>query len=307
MNHPSPKNELPASSLPGSVDNPPAAHAQIPVQVKPYTMSFDNPQSICEQGETALLSGQNHLAFKLYQEGVRLFPTYAELWRRLGSVALRCGDIVTARKALLKANEWMLQQQTGCEMPFFKQAVPITCIHDRSDLLRELCTGKKVLHIGCTDYPLFNPKTNLHIQLSQICSSLDGLDIDVVGLHELHTHYPGRYFSDHLEAIDDYDLLLIPETLEHVDNISCFLTSLQHLRFKKCLITAPNAFQHNDYGNYWLENGVYIEHTHPDHNNWFSPYTLGNCIRKFTTWNVVETFLLNDQQMVGCLCEKNSP
>jgi len=43
---------------------------------------------------------------------------------------------------------------------------------------------------------------------------------------------------------------------------------------------------------------------HPDHNCWFSSYTLKNCITKFTDWQVTESYLLNNQSMVGCLCER---
>ena len=92
-----------------------------------------------------------------------------------------------------------------------------------------------------------------------------------------------REGSLYYEAPDKkYDFLLIPETIEHVNNVELFLESTlknadTHTEF---LITAPNAFvmsqfdANNDVGDF------YIETIHPDHNCWFSVYTLPNFIEK---------------------------
>lgn len=184
----------------------------------------------------------------------------------------------------------------------FTQEIAVKVIPDRLELLDSLCRGQKVLHVGCTDHPVFNPATNLHLHLARICRELDGLDVDLAGIEVLRRHVPGRYFSDVDQVSEPYDLLLVPETIEHVDNIRQFLESLTRIRFEKCLITAPNAFLPDDNGNEWIGPGAYIEYVHPDHNCWFSPYTLRRCIAKFTGWHIEETFLLENQTQVGCLC-----
>lgn len=185
---------------------------------------------------------------------------------------------------------------------YFTQKVPITVIPDRMELLDSLCRGKKVLHVGCTDHPVFDPATNLHIHLGGICRELDGLDVDLAGIEVLRRHVPGRYFSDPEQVSQAYDVLLVPETIEHVDNVRQFLESLTRIPFKQCLITAPNAFLPDDNGNGWSGPGEYVEYVHPDHNCWFSPHTLRRCIKKFTGWEIEETFLLGNQTQVGCLC-----
>ena len=42
--------------------------------------------------------------------------------------------------------------------------------------------NKNIIHFGCTDWPVFNPKNNLHIQLSEYTNTIEGFDIDVEGL-----------------------------------------------------------------------------------------------------------------------------
>lgn len=184
----------------------------------------------------------------------------------------------------------------------FTQEIAVKVVSDRLELLDSLCRGQKVLHVGCTDHPVFNPATNLHLRLARVCRELDGLDVDLAGIEVLRRHVAGRYFNDVEEVSEPYDLLLVPETIEHVDNIRQFLESLTKIRFKRCLITAPNAFLPDDNGNEWSGPGAYVEYVHPDHNCWFSPYTLRRCITKFTGWKIEETYLLEHQTQVGCLC-----
>ena len=68
---------------------------------------------------------------------------------------------------------------------YWLQKIPYTNIGDRLDLFREECKAKDVLHFGCTDWPVFNPKNNLHITLSEITKSIDGFDIDKLGIEGL--------------------------------------------------------------------------------------------------------------------------
>jgi len=160
--------------------------------------------------------------------------------------------------------------------------------------------------VGCTDSPVFDPEANLHIQLSKFCGQLHGYDVDAEGLALLKSFVPGEYFNDIARIKDSYDVMLVPETIEHVDNVKRFLEQLSKIRFKRCLITAPNSFLPNDNGNHFDAEGMYVEYVHPDHNCWFSPYTLKNCIQKFTDWKITQTYLLNNRCMVACLCERTS-
>ena len=71
----------------------------------------------------------------------------------------------------------------------------------------------------------------------------------------------------------------MPEVIEHVDNVALFLQQLDQVK-GKLIITAPCAYKLS--GNFREENGLYIETVHPDHNCWYSPYTLKNVINKYS-------------------------
>lgn len=268
------------------------------------------PGIIQKRGEDAINHGNIHEAISVYNKGVRLFPDNVELWRQLRRLSQLTDNIDTANRAsgkivrISSAKNVTKEKAATKAEDFFTQKVAVKIVPDRMHVIIPLCTGKKVLHVGCTDNPIFDPATSLHIQLSKVCRELDGLDVDTEGLEKLQQHVAGRYFTDTRQVTEEYDVLLVPETIEHVDNVREFMESLSKIRFKQCLITAPNAFLPNDNGNHLEESGEYVEYVHPDHNSWFSPYTLKNCISKFTDWKLVESYLLNNKSMAGCLCER---
>lgn len=190
--------------------------------------------------------------------------------------------------------------------PFWLQKLKVFRTPDRIKVFEPFILHKKVLHIGCTDYPLFNPDNNLHLQISTICEELDGMDIDEMGIKELKKYYPGTYFSSFNKIKKEYDTVLVPETIEHVDNIQLFLNQIESIKSKNYIITAPNCF-HSFYNNGYKRNSypVFQEAVHPDHNCWFSPYTLKNCIEKYTSLKVKELHLSNRELMIICICEKH--
>jgi hypothetical protein len=52
-------------------------------------------------------------------------------------------------------------------MAFFEQKVSYNNIRKRENMLVDLCKNKKVLHVGCADWPIFNINNNLHYVLSR--------------------------------------------------------------------------------------------------------------------------------------------
>lgn len=204
--------------------------------------------------------------------------------------------------------------ERGAHGYFYLQRLRVGNIPTRLPHIRALVEGRKVLHVGCTDFPVFDPSNNLHIQIADVCGSLDGLDTDRAGMEQLATHVAGRYFSTPDEVTDAYDLVLVPETIEHVHDIRQFLTALDAIDFKRIFITAPcllgwNAcFNYHDYPG-WRHNLLdgpddYLEEIHPDHKAWFTPYTLANCVEQFTGWRISDIAFLEGKRMVSVLCEK---
>ena len=184
---------------------------------------------------------------------------------------------------------------------YWIQKLNVIEIQNRLDYFFPLCKEKSVLHFGCTDYPIFNPENNLHIQLSSIAKELHGFDIDLKGISELEKYVKQPYYSNYESLKNEkYDVCLIPETIEHVDNVGEFLQNLKFINADTFIITAPNCFVKEHMDRNRFQDGIYSEIVHPDHNCWYSPYTLKNVIEKYAPLQVRQVYLLQQNRMVCC-------
>jgi hypothetical protein len=127
------------------------------------------------------------------------------------------------------------------------------------------------------------------MSLSKTTRSLDCLDADIDGLNEIKKLFPsGNVYCDRssIPRHHHYDLVLIPEVIEHVPNIELFITDMASLNFNTMIITAPVP----NPTNFQLKGDQFFEIVHPDHKTWFSPYTLVNIIEQYTDLNVEKVF-----------------
>lgn len=180
---------------------------------------------------------------------------------------------------------------------YFKQEVKVgneLIGVNRFDVFSHICKGKSVLHVGCIDYPIQNIKESLHIFLDGVCSSLDGFDIHSEVFSEFSPHLSGELFCNWSDVTASYDILLVPEVLEHVDNVKDFLEKLNGLDVKKIVLTVPDAYQcYMKHFSYNEKNQIFTEIVHPDHNSWYTPYTISNVISKYTNWEVDGIWFFN--------------
>lgn len=201
---------------------------------------------------------------------------------------------------------------------FFLQRMKVKSADDRIEIIAPLVRGRRVLHVGCVDYPIFDPANNLHVDLAPLAAELDGLDTDREGLRHLERHVKGRYFASADEvrqAGARYDVLLVPETIEHVRDACAFLRDLHTLTFDRWMVTAPcvyGAFQHptvsirsgeeaiGPYASIMQDDSL-IEEVHPDHKYWFTPYTLANLLQSSVPWTIEEAWLMHQRRQVGLL------
>jgi len=178
---------------------------------------------------------------------------------------------------------------------FYRQHIKINDIKiSRLDFFSSKLKNKTVIHYGCADWPVYNENLNLHYSLSKIIDTIDGYDTNK---HTIDMIIGSGLFKENtlFSEIPDkkYDFLLIPETIEHVNNASLFLHSIiNNIQSNtEILITAPNAFVESQFNANIYQDGFYNESIHPDHNYWFSIYTLPNLIEKsFNEINVKTTF-----------------
>jgi SAM-dependent methyltransferase len=159
-------------------------------------------------------------------------------------------------------------------------------ITNRERFLRDYAKGKVVLHGGCVDSGLFEERKTskllLHDLLGESAKKLVGVDVDKNGIEEMvRLGYKDVYFGDleHWNYPEKFDLIILGEIIEHVDNCGAFLQSVT--KFCKpsteVIFTTPN----NYYFLFWLYTLFGKESIHPDHNYLFSFYSLRSLLGKF--------------------------
>ncbi|KMS53440.1 mannosyltransferase [Novosphingobium barchaimii LL02] len=192
--------------------------------------------------------------------------------------------------------------------PYFLQRVPVSAELEglgRLDVLRGLCAGQRVLHVGCADWPITDPATSLHVALEPHCTALDGLDPHAEALEALRPHVSGELFTDFAQVTGSYDVVLVPEVMEHVPDVAAFLAQVEAVDAGLFLISVPDAFQcgqrHFDYVG---QTGIFLEAVHPDHNHWYSPYTFANTLTKYTRLDLQRLWFFNRISLLALLSRR---
>jgi len=167
---------------------------------------------------------------------------------------------------------------------FFSQKIQICDLNNRNDFFLKNIKNKKCLHVGCADWPIYNPKNNLHLFLCNNHKYIDGYDVDehTINIMTKSGIYPENSLF-HTLPPKKYEILLIPETIEHVMNVESFFLSMTRLIDKEIeiIVTGPNCFRKQQESQvYQINQNEWIERVHSDHNCWFSIFTLPNFVEK---------------------------
>lgn len=153
---------------------------------------------------------------------------------------------------------------------------------DRRDFILDQCRNKRVLHLGCVDYPFFEDQlakgTLLHSALANVAAGLCGVDLDASGLDRLCELGFADLIKGNIEELDavvggrKFDVVLAAEVMEHLDNPGRFLSHVSG-----CLAaggtfvaTVPSATSIRLFANTLRHREV----VHPDHKSYYSPRTL---------------------------------
>lgn len=164
-----------------------------------------------------------------------------------------------------------------------------TKITERVDYILAACRGKKVLHLGCTDWPYTETKqasgTLLHSRISAVAESLVGVDADREGVDFFQRNGFPETYLDNVESFANpkilgrkYDVIVAGEIIEHLENCGLFLRSVQRLMQPETdlIITTINAYSFFRFVYYVLRREI----VHPDHNYYFSPRVLERLIKR---------------------------
>lgn len=157
----------------------------------------------------------------------------------------------------------------------------------KDDLILELCSGKKVLHIGATDSPYHKDRGRknslLHQRLQMVCKNLVGIDIDKAAIAYLKRNFGinNIFYGDVCKNIYELDLskhkfdyIVFADVIEHLENPGIALENLKNLMSggTKLIVTTPNVFSYQNLKTYLSGR----ELVHPDHVYWPSYKTMRN-------------------------------
>ena len=157
----------------------------------------------------------------------------------------------------------------------------------RVDFIKKVCEGKKVLHLGCTNYPYTKQSIEsgmlLHLELAKIAKELYGFDFDEEGLAILKEANVKNLYQADLQKLEEvtldrtFDVIIAGEMIEHLSNPGLFLQGIK--RFMNAdtelIITTINAYCGLRFLMYGLRGkGGENEPVHPDHVAYYSYKTL---------------------------------
>ena len=158
---------------------------------------------------------------------------------------------------------------------------------DRVQFIKNTCVGKKVLHLGCTDYPftqeVIKNEMLLHFELGKVAKELYGFDFDERGIKILSDAGVENLYLSNLEKLEEvdldetFDVIIAGEMIEHLSNPGLFLKGIQRFMnpTTNLLITTINAYCGMRMLTYGLRGrGGAHEPVHPDHVAYYSYSTL---------------------------------
>lgn len=176
----------------------------------------------------------------------------------------------------------------------------------RVEFITQACAGKKVLHLGCTNWPYTQDSIDndmlLHNDLAKTASELYGFDFDQEGIEILRNKGITDLYQADLEKLDDvnldttFDVIIAGEIIEHLNNPGLFLKGIQRFMTAEArlVITTINAYAAHRFAVYGMlgKKGV-NEPVHPDHVAYYSYKTLkliversGMKVREFKFYDV---------------------
>jgi SAM-dependent methyltransferase len=175
----------------------------------------------------------------------------------------------------------------------------------RLDFIRETCRGKRVLHLGCTNWPYtlesLEKDMLLHRELERIASRVVGIDADEQGIETLRGQGSDNLHKADLERLNEldldetFDVIVAGEMIEHLNNPGLFLAGIKRFMTgeTQLVVTTINAYCGMRFWQYGLrgKRGK-NEPVHPDHVAYYSYSTLKLLVERHGLH--VEKFLFYD-------------
>ncbi|MFB3917501.1 MAG: class I SAM-dependent methyltransferase [Terriglobales bacterium] len=162
-------------------------------------------------------------------------------------------------------------------------------IVDRQRYLLELCTGRRILHLGCGNWPSTEQRilngTLIHSRLTAAAAHCLGIELSsesVALLRASGINNVEQGDAEHLDLLRDtgpFDVVVAGELIEHLNNPGQFLDSARAVLTSGGVlaITTVNAFCVRRSMRVLLG----VESVHPDHCCYFSHSTLNALANRY--------------------------
>jgi 2-polyprenyl-3-methyl-5-hydroxy-6-metoxy-1,4-benzoquinol methylase len=165
----------------------------------------------------------------------------------------------------------------------------IQAVDSREDFIVDACKGKKVLHVGCTDWPLTEQRLRnndlLHVPITAAAAQCTGLDLsaegiavlEAAGIHNVELGNAEHMATAHYRAAG-IEMIVAGEVVEHLNNPGLFLEGCAEILRDggALLITVPNAFAPSRFARLLFG----TEQVHKDHVAYYSPKTMNELLRR---------------------------
>ena len=164
-------------------------------------------------------------------------------------------------------------KKSETSIPFLFRVPKVKTVIGRMDFVIDRCKGKRVLHLGCVDEGLTQERIKsgslLHTRLMSVAKEVLGVDISAEGIKLLREDGIDNLVVGNIEQLDqieelkqqNFDIILLTEVLEHLNNPGLFLQSVKKKLFSPdtvMIITVPNGLRFTGLG--------YTLRGYPDHN-----------------------------------------
>lgn len=199
-------------------------------------------------------------------------------------------------------------------MPQHVKSRPIATskVVNRIQEILRLCTNKKILHLGCADMPftLERGENLLHRQLLRVVTPdlLWGIDSSLEGITLLKKMGFANVLHGNVESLskelkkEQFDIILAGEIIEHLENPGKFLESLKSIMCEnsKLIISTVNATSIKQFIHALLRR----EKVHPDHNYYFSYWTLKQLLGKYQLKSEVYFYQETEEYGLALISER---
>jgi 2-polyprenyl-3-methyl-5-hydroxy-6-metoxy-1,4-benzoquinol methylase len=159
---------------------------------------------------------------------------------------------------------------------------------DRTQRIRALCAGKRVLDVGCLAHGQLSGRNNsgfLHADIRSVAAEVVGLDNDAAACR-LAREAGYSVVCGNAEALDPaqlgkFDVVVAGELIEHLSNPGLFLDGARAVLSDSgtLIVTVPNAWSFSRLKQ--LRKGIDDEKwTHSEHTCWYSKATIVALLRR---------------------------